>query len=94
MLDVPGTNLDPGSWSAPGTFSTDRFVGRDVDPFELVPQGGGDPAGGHRCPGEPSTIAMIAATVEMFAAASWDISERGSNYPRIPARERLRIRMA
>ncbi|MFE6510495.1 hypothetical protein ACFVDI_12005 [Nocardioides sp. NPDC057767] len=93
VLDVPGTNLDPRSWSAPYTFSARRFVGRDVDAFELVPQGGGDPAEGHRCPGEPSTIAMISATVEIFAAASWSVVERGSTYPRIPARERLRIRV-
>ncbi|OIJ27423.1 cytochrome P450 [Nocardioides luteus] len=93
VLDVPGTNLDPGSWTAPYTFSAERFVDRDVDPFELVPQGGGDPAEGHRCPGEPSTIAMIAATVEIFAGASWSVVERGSTYPRIPTRERLRIRI-
>jgi fatty-acid peroxygenase len=93
VLDVPGTNLDPASWSAPYTFSTERFLGRDVDEFELVPQGGGDPAEGHRCPGEPSTIAMIAATVEVFAAAPWSVVERGSTYPRIPARERLRVRI-
>ncbi|MBG6097218.1 cytochrome P450 [Nocardioides luteus] len=93
VLDVPGTNLDPGSWSAPYTFSAERFVGRDVDAFELVPQGGGDPAEGHRCPGEPSTIAMISATVEIFAGASWSVVERGSTYPRIPARERLQIRV-
>ncbi|MFE6649305.1 hypothetical protein ACFVJS_22250 [Nocardioides sp. NPDC057772] len=93
VLDVPGTNLDPGSWSSPHTFSAERFVGRDVDAFELVPQGGGDPAEGHRCPGEPATIAMISATVEIFAAAAWSVVERGSTYPRIPARERLRIRV-
>ncbi|NGN91355.1 cytochrome P450 [Nocardioides sp. KC13] len=92
VLDVPGTNLDPGTWSAPYTFSAERFVGRDVDAFELVPQGGGDPAEGHRCPGEPATIAMISATVEVFATATWSVVGRGSTYPRIPARERLRIR--
>lgn len=93
VLDVPGTNLDPASWSAPYTFSTERFLGREVDEFELVPQGGGDPAEGHRCPGEPSTIAMISATAEVFAAAPWSAVERGSTYPRIPARERLRVRI-
>ena len=93
VLDVPGTNLDPGSWAAPYTFFAERFVDRDVDAFELVPQGGGDPAEGHRCPGEPATIAMIAATVEIFAGASWSVVERGSTYPRIPTRERLRIRV-
>ncbi|MER7303506.1 cytochrome P450 [Nocardioides sp. NPDC127514] len=93
VLDVPGTNLDPASWSAPYTFSTERFLGREVDEFELVPQGGGDPAEGHRCPGEPSTIAMISATAEVFAAAPWSVVERGSTYPRIPARERLRVRI-
>ncbi|MER7609110.1 cytochrome P450 [Nocardioides sp. NPDC127503] len=93
VLDVPGTNLDPGSWSTPHAFSAERFLGRDVDEFELVPQGGGDPAEGHRCPGEPSTIAMISATVEIFAAAPWEVVERGSTYPRIPARERLRVRI-
>lgn len=93
VLDVRGTNLDPESWTEPQDFSAERFVDRDVDPFELVPQGGGDPAEGHRCPGEPATIAMISATVEVFAGAAWAVVESGSNYPRIPTRERLRVRI-
>lgn len=36
---------------------------------------------------------MISATAEVFAAAPWSVVERGSTYPRIPARERLRVRI-
>jgi fatty-acid peroxygenase len=93
VLDVPGTDLDPSSWPAPTEFSPERFLGRQVDPFELVPQGGGDPAEGHRCPGEPATIEMLSATVEVFAASSWNVVQRGSTYPRIPARPQLRLRI-
>jgi fatty-acid peroxygenase len=39
----------------------ERFLGREVGAFELVPQGGGDPRTGHRCPGERVTVAVLSA---------------------------------
>ena len=63
VLDVVGTDQDPQLWHEPHVFEPDRFLDGDPDPFSYVPQGGGDPATGHRCPGEPLTARLLAETV-------------------------------
>jgi len=63
ILDVYGMLHDPQWWSDPGSFDTERFLGSDPDPFTFVPQGGGDPATGHRCPGERVAIELIKTAV-------------------------------
>lgn len=92
ILDVPGIDTDESLWPDPHTFDPARFLDEEVDPYELVPQGGG-PAEGHRCPGEPATIAILEATVTAFAQeherAPWRVLARGHDPRRIPARERL-----
>jgi len=94
ILDVPGTNHDERTWPEPDRFDPERFGARDIDPFEFVPQGGGDPATGHRCPGEPATVEILDATVEVFASMPWEVLDRGHSVDRIPARERLVLRPA
>ena len=37
-----------------------RFLGREIGAWDLVPQGAGDPHTGHRCLGEPFTVALLA----------------------------------
>lgn len=59
MLDLYGTNRDPRSWEEPERFRPERFLGWPGDPFTLIPQGGGDHADGHRCPGEWVTIELM-----------------------------------
>jgi fatty-acid peroxygenase len=59
LLDVYGTLHDPQWWDEPERFELDRFVGVDVDPFLYIPQGGGDAASGHRCPGERVSVELI-----------------------------------
>ncbi len=59
LLDVYGTLHDPQWWREPGTFDAGRFVGIEPDPCTFVPQGGGDPATGHRCPGERVAVELI-----------------------------------
>jgi fatty-acid peroxygenase len=56
----------------------------------LVPQGGGDPRTGHRCPGEKITIALLAALVVRLAELDYDVPEQdlGISLRRIPARPR------
>jgi fatty-acid peroxygenase len=62
LFDLYGTNHDPAVWRDPSQFDPERFLGADPDPFAFVPQGGGDPAVHHRCPGEPiSTRVMVLA---------------------------------
>lgn len=69
VLDVPGTMLDPAWWTDPGAFAPERYHGAPPDPFAFVPQGGGDPADGHRCPGEPLTVGLVRVTLERLAEA-------------------------
>jgi fatty-acid peroxygenase len=88
LLDLYGQNHDSQLWTDPYTFRPSRFLNREIDAFELVPQGAGDPHTGHRCPGEPFTVAILRALAIRlarldlrFPAQDWTISLR-----RIPAR--------
>lgn len=68
LLDLYGTDHDPRLWDRPEEFRPDRFRGRDIGAFELIPQGGGDVERGHRCPGEWATIALLEVAVQVLAA--------------------------
>jgi fatty-acid peroxygenase len=57
LLDLYGTNHDPRSHQDPERFDPDRFS-RPPGDFSFIPQGGGDAARGHRCPGEAVTLAV------------------------------------
>lgn len=83
VLDVVGTDHDPQQWSDPQEFVPTRFLEGDPDPFEYVPQGGGDPATGHRCPGEPLTVRLLAETVGVFAEREVEVVSRPA-YDRRP----------
>ncbi|MDT9591430.1 cytochrome P450 [Nocardioides zeae] len=64
VLDVVGTDTDPAHWSAPDRFDPQRFTDAEPDAYAFVPQGGGCPRNGHRCPGEPLTVRIVEATLE------------------------------
>jgi fatty-acid peroxygenase len=61
LLDIYGQNHDPALWPDPYRFDPQRFLGQEPGRDELIPQGGGDPGTGHRCPGEDITIALLSA---------------------------------
>ncbi|SIN14689.1 cytochrome P450 [Micromonospora cremea] len=63
LLDLYGTNHHPALWSEPELFRPQRFAGRPVDAFQLIPQGGGDHWTGHRCAGEWITIDLMKRAV-------------------------------
>ncbi|MFG1918797.1 cytochrome P450 [Micromonospora sp. NPDC048898] len=63
LLDLYGTNHHPTLWPEPELFRPERFAGRHVDPFELIPQGGGEHWAGHRCAGEWITIDLMKRAV-------------------------------
>ncbi|MFC4016502.1 cytochrome P450 [Micromonospora sp. GCM10011542] len=88
LLDLYGQNHDPRSWPEPYRFDPDRFVGRQIGPFELVPQGGGDPRTGHRCPGEMITVALLRDLAVRLARLSYRVPEQDLRIPlhRIPTR--------
>lgn len=66
LLDLYGTNHDPSIWDHPDQFRPERFASGEPGPYELIPQGGGDHRGGHRCPGEWNTIAVMKAALHIL----------------------------
>ena len=90
LLDLYGTNRDPGIWREPDKFDPERFKGREVDAFSLIPQGGGDHHHNHRCAGEWITIELMKKAVRLMTAAmdyevpKQDLSVSLSRMPAIP----------
>jgi fatty-acid peroxygenase len=66
MLDLYGTNHDESIWPDAHRFRPERFEDWDGDPNSLIPQGGGDEATGHRCPGERATIELMTEGVRLL----------------------------
>lgn len=66
LLDVYGTDHDFRIWEKPDEFHPDRFKDRKIGLFDYVPQGGGDPAKGHRCPGEGITIEIMKTSIDFL----------------------------
>lgn len=66
LLDLYGTNHDPTVWRDPSRFDPERFLGAEPDPFAFVPQGGGDPAVHHRCPGEPISTSLMCVALDQL----------------------------
>ncbi|WP_431922136.1 cytochrome P450 [Nonomuraea jabiensis] len=73
LLDVYGQHHDPELWEEPYAFDPKRFVGREIGAFELIPQGGGDPNTGHRCPGEDITTTLLRALAVRLARLDYDV---------------------
>ena len=69
LLDLYGTDRDPRSCEEPERFLPERFLGWPGHPYTLVPQGAGDHAPGHRCPGEWATIALVRSAVRALTRA-------------------------
>jgi fatty-acid peroxygenase len=89
LLDLYGQDHDPQLWEDPYAFRPERFLGREIDAFTLVPQGGGDPRTNHRCPGEQITVALLAALAPRLARLPFDIpadQDLTISLRRIPAR--------
>lgn len=63
LLDLYGTNHDTALWQEPQAFRPERFRDWSGDPNTLVPQGGGLTDEGHRCPGEQTTIQLMAEAI-------------------------------
>ncbi|WP_250000842.1 cytochrome P450 [Actinoplanes sp. M2I2] len=90
LLDVYGQHHDPRVWPDPYEFRPERFLGRKVGAFELIPQGGGDPRTGHRCPGEKITIAVLGTLVQRLAKLDYYMPPQNADIDlsRVPARVR------
>jgi fatty-acid peroxygenase len=90
VLDVYGTCHHPALWPDPQRFDPERFTGREPDPFAFVPQGGGDPATGHRCAGERVTVELLKTATRLLTRLNYDIPQQDLAYPltRMPTRPR------
>ena len=66
ILDAYGINHDPKIWNSPDKFWPERFRDREYNQFDFIPQGGGDPSKGHRCPGEGITIEIMKTTLDFL----------------------------
>jgi len=62
LLDLYGTNHDSRIWKEPELFQPDRFLQREPTPYDFIPQGGGEYALNHRCPGEWITVSLMQLT--------------------------------
>ncbi|MFC7011516.1 cytochrome P450 [Streptomyces viridiviolaceus] len=90
LLDVYGQNHDEKLWGDPYAFRPQRFLDRPPDPDELIPQGGGDPRTGHRCPGERITVGLLEALAIRLARLDHEVPEQDLTIPlgRVPTRPR------
>jgi fatty-acid peroxygenase len=95
LLDVYGQHHDERVWPEPYAFRPDRFLGRPIGEFELIPQGGGDPRTGHRCPGEQLTVALLSTLAQRLAALDYYLPPQrtGIDLSRMPTRPRDGIRL-
>jgi len=87
VLDVIGTNQDPSHWPEPTSFEPARFIDREPNAYEYVPHGGGDPARGHRCPGEPLAVGILEVTARALARTDYELAPESRSVPlrRVPS---------
>ncbi|WP_079407414.1 cytochrome P450 [Streptomyces sp. 3211] len=81
LLDLYGQNHDSAVWEHPYRFDPHRFSDAGRLPDNLVPQGGGDPARGHRCPGEDITIATLAILATELAHLDYEVPDQDLTIP-------------
>ncbi|POX39367.1 cytochrome P450 [Streptomyces sp. Ru73] len=87
LLDVYGQLHDPGLWPRPYTFDPTRFLGAEPGRDDLIPQGGGDVTGGHRCPGEDIVLALLQTLVPLLARLEYRVPGQDLSVPleRVPS---------
>lgn len=88
FLDIYGTNHDPVVWSNPNLFLPEHFAAPDVQPFDFIPQGGGDAKSGTRCPGEWLVIELLKTSLNFLSNnLEYEVPLQDLSYPlnRIPA---------
>jgi fatty-acid peroxygenase len=94
ILDLYGTNHGPRTWQDPLEFRPERFASWDGCPFNFIPQGGGDPDGNHRCPGERIVIDQVKVALRFLVEKlSYELPDQNLTLDtsRMPALPRSRI---
>lgn len=81
LLDIYGTNHDSRIWEKPDEFHPERFKQWRGNLFDFIPQGGGDPAKTHRCPGEGITVEIMKASLYFLAnKIEFEVPEQDLSY--------------
>jgi fatty-acid peroxygenase len=81
FLDIYGTNHDSSLWEKPNEFRPERFQEWKGGLFDFIPQGGGDPAKGHRCPGEGITVEIMKAGLDFLVnKIEFEVPNQDLNY--------------
>jgi fatty-acid peroxygenase len=81
LLDIYGMNHDFKIWNNPEKFWPERFKDRKDNPFDFIPQGGGDPSKGHRCPGEGITIEIMKTSLDFLVnKIDYDVPNQNLSY--------------
>lgn len=94
MVDFFATHRDGRRWHDPDRFDPGRFVPHPMQ--GLVSQGAGSMTDGHRCPGEPATIDLLAVFVRALAHADWTVPSQDlrvdlRRLPALPGRHGMLI---
>lgn len=90
LLDVYGMNHHSKIWDNPTEFEPERFKDKKDELFSFIPQGGGTPSEGHRCPGEGITIEIMKVSLDFlvnkleFDMPKQDLSYKLSRIPTLP----------
>jgi fatty-acid peroxygenase len=96
VLDVFGIDHDPGRWPEPHRFDPSRFLDAEPGAFDLVPQGGGSPSTGHRCPGESVALLLLDVTLRILPPLDYTVVDDHVDRTRMPTlpRDGLRVKVA
>lgn len=98
LFDIHGTHLDARNFPQPTRFRPERMLDWRMGDPAFAPQGAGDVATTHRCPGEAATLALMASAVRMLCCETTyevppqDLSVAMNRIPAQPA-SGVRIRI-
>lgn len=94
LLDIYGTNHAYDIWKNADRFQPDRFRNREIQPFDFIPQGGGNQQKGTRCPGEQIVVELLKVSLDYLVnSLEYQVPLQDLSYPlnRIPTLPRSRF---
>jgi fatty-acid peroxygenase len=81
LLDIYGMDHDSRIWENSNKFQPERFSEWNGGLYEFMPQGGGDPAKGHRCPGEGITVELMKTSMDFLVnRIEYDVPDQDLSY--------------